>query len=54
MVVMEESLYQKQHPPLDKKTHSTEVNVSVSVHMIGNLKEEDSKFEIRFTAQLQW
>lgn len=51
---MDESLYQKQHPPLSKKTHSTEVNVSVSVHMIGNLKEEDSKFEIRFTAQLQW
>ena len=54
MVNLRESINQKEHPPLSKDSHMTNVSVDVTVFMVGNVDERDSKFDVRFSIQLKW
>ena len=54
MVELDDQLYQKEQPPLSKESHVANVSVKMSISMIGNFHEQDSKFDARFSIQLQW
>jgi hypothetical protein len=51
---MEENLYQKEQPPLNKETLRASVMVNMSVFMIANFNEKDAKFDAKFMIQLKW
>ena len=53
-VYLDENLYQKEQPPLCKESHVADVSVKVSISMIGNFNEWDSKFDSRFSIQMEW
>jgi len=54
MVQMNKNLYQKEHPPLSKETHKTEVMVNITVFIIENFNEMELKFDAKFIVQMEW
>jgi hypothetical protein len=54
MVIIDDKLYQKEHPPLDQETHQTIVKINVYVLSIDNLDEIEMTISVKFIVKLCW
>jgi hypothetical protein len=54
IVIIDQNIYQKEQPPLNKETHQTKVSVDMTVISVDNFDEIQMSFSAKFTVELQW
>ena len=54
MVIMDEDIYKKEHPPVTKETHQTNITVDVSLFSVDDFNEIEMTYSVKFCVELKW